>query len=120
LAAGPSTTSRPARLDSGPARWLLTSFTYGTKGYKYSEPGYREQQVGFEVGINFPEILKALGVKDSTWWGRSLFIFFNFIRIPYTQIGFYYDLIHGHWYGPGVGEQYDPGPGVPPAAAARR
>ena len=76
--------------------------------------------MGFEVGINFPEILTALGVKESTWWGRSLFLFFNFIRIPYTQIGFRYDVIHGHWYGPNVGEQYDPGPGLPPPAPAQR
>jgi len=96
----------------GLARWLLASFTYGTKGYKFSEPGYREQQVGFEVGINFPEILTALGVRQSTWWGRTLFIFFDFIRIPYTQIGVRYDVIHGSWYGPNVGEQYDPGPGA--------
>ena len=106
--------ARRMHFDPGPARFLLLSMTYGSKGYKSSLPEYREQQIGIEVGINFPEILTALGVRDTTWWGRCLFIFFNFVRIPYTQIGYRYDFIHQRWWGPNIGEQYDPGPGIAP------
>ncbi|MFY9553013.1 MAG: DUF2279 domain-containing protein, partial [Thermoanaerobaculia bacterium] len=102
------------RFNPGPARFLLLSFTYGSKGYRNSLPEFREQQVGVEIGVNFPEILTAIGVKDTTWWGRCLFIFFNVVRVPYTQIGYRYDVIHGRWYGPNIGEKYDPGPGIPP------
>ena len=35
---------------------------------------------------------------------------FNFVRIPFTQIGYYYDLNQGKWHGPSVGNEYDPGP----------
>ncbi|HEY4229731.1 MAG TPA: DUF2279 domain-containing protein [Thermoanaerobaculia bacterium] len=95
----------------GLARFLLVSVTYGTKGYRNSLIPYRQQQIGIEVGINFPQILAEIGVRDTSWWGRCLFIFFNAFRVPYTQIGTRYDFIHHEWHGPNVGEAYDPGPG---------
>ena len=101
-----------AHFDPGPARFLLLSMTYGTKGYKTSLPEYRQQQIGIEIGVNFPEILTAAGVKDTTWWGRALFILFNTLRIPYTQIGYRYDFVHQMWLGPDIGQEYDPGPGA--------
>jgi hypothetical protein len=110
--------ARRMKFDPGPARFLLVSMTYGSKGYKNSLPQYREQQIGIEVGINFPEILTAVGVRDTTWWGRCLFIFFNLVRIPYTQIGYRYDFIHHQWWGPNIGQEYDPGPGVAGGAGA--
>jgi hypothetical protein len=98
----------------GLARFLLVSVTYGTKGYRNSLIAYRQQQIGIEVGINFPQILTEVGVRDTTWWGRCLFIFFNSFRVPYTQIGMRYDFIHHEWHGPNLGEEYDPGPGAMP------
>lgn len=98
----------------GLARFLLVSVTYGTKGYRNSLIPYRQQQIGIEVGVNFPQILTEIGVRDTTWWGRCLFLFFNAFRVPYTQIGMRYDFIHHEWHGPNVGEAYDPGPGITP------
>ena len=45
----------------------------------------------------------------------------HFFRIR-TQIGFHYDVIHGKWYGPNIGETSDPGPGAtpPPSPAPGR
>jgi Predicted periplasmic lipoprotein (DUF2279) len=100
-------------VNPGPARFLLLSMTYSTKGYKHSLPEFRQQQIGIEIGVNFPQILTELGVKDTTWWGRGLFIFFNFFRVPYTQIGYRYDFVHQFWLGPNIGQEYDPGPGAP-------
>ena len=97
--------------DIGLARFLLVSVTYGTKGYRNSLIPYRQQQIGIEVGINFPQILTEIGVRDTTWWGRGLFMFFNAFRVPFTQIGMRYDFIHHEWHGPNIGETYDPGPG---------
>jgi hypothetical protein len=97
--------------DIGVARFLLLSVTYGTKGYRNSLIPYRQQQIGIEVGVNFPQILTELGVRDTTWWGRCLFLFFNAFRVPFTQIGMRYDFIHHAWHGPNIGEEYDPGPG---------
>ncbi|MGE5413711.1 MAG: DUF2279 domain-containing protein [Syntrophomonadaceae bacterium] len=93
--------------DPGPARFLLTSFVYMTKGFGYDPPlPSRYQEVGFEVGLNFPEILRALGVDRSTWWGDTLLRIFQFFRIPYTQIGAYYNLKNQKWYGPGAPYHY--------------
>ena len=74
-----------------------------TKGYGYDPPlAERYQQVGFEVGLNFPEILRAVGVQDTTRWGDALLRVFSFFRIPYTQVGAYYNLVNRKWYGPGA------------------
>ena len=59
------------------------------------------------------QILTEIGVRDTTWWGRGLFLFFNAFRVPYTQIGMRYDFIHHEWHGPNIGETYDPGPPAP-------
>jgi hypothetical protein len=103
--------ARRAKANIGLARFLLVSVTYATKGYRNSLIPYRQQQIGIEVGVNFPQILTEVGVRDTTWWGRCLFLFFNAFRVPYTQIGMRYDFIHHEWHGPNVGEEYDPGPG---------
>jgi predicted lipoprotein DUF2279 len=94
----------------GVARFLLVSMSYGSKGYRYSPPDFRQRQIGLEVGINFPEVLAAARVPEDRWWGRVLYFFFNFFRIPYTQIGVRYDLNHHEWHGPDAGNSYDPGP----------
>ncbi len=101
---------RAIALDPGAARFLLLSMTYGSKGYRYSLPEFRQRDIGIELGVNFPEILTAVGVPERSWWGRSLYMFFNFVRIPFTSIGFHYDLNHQKWHRPDAGNVYDPGP----------
>lgn len=96
--------ARRLRFDAGPARFLLASVTYGTKGYGYAPPlPVQERLLGFEVGLNMPEILNAVGVTETSWWGSLLHKALNFFRIPYTSFGFRYDLNHGRWHGPDTG-----------------
>jgi hypothetical protein len=95
------------RFNPGPARFFLVSVSYSAKGYPYADPVIRERQVGFELGINFQEILRAVGIRPEKWWSKALYLAFDILRIPYTQIGMYYDLNNGHWYGPGIGDQWD-------------
>jgi hypothetical protein len=91
----------------GVERFFLTSFVFFTKGFGYAPPlPSRYQEVGFELGINFPAILKEVGVTEETWWGQGLYAFFNFFRIPYTQVGAYYNLRNHKWYGPGAPYHY--------------
>jgi hypothetical protein len=98
---------RRMNADPGFARFFLTSFVFFTKGFGYDPPlPTRYQEVGFEVGLNFPEILKAFGVSESTWWGQGLIAIFNFFRFPFTQVGVYYNLFDGKWYGPGAPWHY--------------
>ncbi|HXJ83010.1 MAG TPA: DUF2279 domain-containing protein [Candidatus Methylomirabilis sp.] len=94
----------------GPLRYLLFSVTYGTKFYPTGEPDLRERQVGFEIGLNFEEILTSLGVRRDTWWGYGLHVVFDNTRFPFTSVGFQYDLNHHRWYGPGNGNQYSTTP----------
>lgn len=97
------------RLGSRPglARFFQGSFVFLTKGFGYEPPlASRYQQVGVELGLNFPEILKAAGVSDSTWWGDTLLRVFSFLRIPYTQVGAYYNFKNKNWYGPGAPYHY--------------
>ena len=95
------------RSEPGLERYLLLSFLFMTKGYGYDPPiPSRYQQVGLEIGLNFPEILKAAGVDDSTWWGDTLLRMFRFIRVPYTQVGAYYNFKNRKWYGPGAPYRY--------------
>jgi hypothetical protein len=91
----------------GPERFFQVSFVFFTKGFGY-EPALasRYQEVGLELGLNFPEILKAAGVSDSTWWGDTLLRVFSFLRIPYTQVGAYYNFKNKNWYGPGAPYHY--------------
>ena len=97
------------RMNGNPgfARFFLTSFVYFTKGFGYDPPlPTRYQEIGFEVGLNFPEILRAFGVSESTWWGQGLIAIFDFFRFPFTQVGVYYNLFDGKWYGPGAPNHY--------------
>lgn len=91
----------------GIERFFLTSFAYLTKGYGYAPPlPTRYQEVGVELGLDFSAILKAAGLKETTWWARGIYAFFNFFRIPYTQVGLYYNLKDHKWYGPGAPYHY--------------
>ena len=95
-------------LDPGPARFLLLSLTYTSKGYRYyPDRDLTERQVGMFVGVNFVEILKAAGVPKENLWQKALYFLFDVIRIPYTQIGYVYDLNHGRWHGPTIGSYPD-------------
>jgi hypothetical protein len=90
--------------DPGLARFLLLSVTYTSKGYRYEpDKDLTAREVGFFVGVNFVEILKTLRVPKEKLWQRALYFFFDVIRIPYTQIGYVYDLNHKRWYGPTIG-----------------
>ncbi len=108
---------RRAHFDPGPARFLLVSLTYGSKGYPYANPDVRERQIGVFVGVNFVQILREAGVPEEKWWGKIAYFLFDVIRIPYTQIGYQYDLNQGRWHGPSVGDRF---PGGAPAAPAIR
>jgi len=85
----------------GPIKYLLLSVTYGTKGYPGGADGQR--QVGFELGLNFSQMLNDLNVTRDRWWGYLLHVVFDNVRFPYTAVGFRYDLNHGRWYGPDAG-----------------
>lgn len=99
--------AKRTRFDAGPARFLLTSVTYETKGYGFVPPlPKRERLVGIEVGLNLPEILSAAGVPETTWWGSLAYKILNFFRIPFTSFGFRYDLNHHTWHGPDTGNKY--------------
>lgn len=91
----------------GPERFFQLSFIFLTKGFGYEPPlESRYQEVGLELGLNFPEILRAAGVNNSTWWGDTLLRMFQFFRIPFTQIGTYYNFKSQKWYGPGAAYHY--------------
>jgi len=96
--------ARRLHIKIGPLKYLLLSVTYGTKGYPSnpSNPG-TQRQVGVEVGLNFKQILDDLNVRRNTWWGYGLHVFFDNIRIPFSAVGYRYDLNHGKWHGPNSG-----------------
>jgi len=94
---------RRAGFNPGPARFLLLSTTYSSRGYPYAAPEQRQRQIGAFVGINFVEILRAAGMPRDPWWGKAVYFLFEVIRIPYTQIGVQYDLNHKQWSGPTIG-----------------
>jgi hypothetical protein len=98
--------ARRLHFNAGPARYLYFSVTYGTKGYPEAYVPLREKQVGFELGINFGQIVRDLGLPEDSWIGIGTYLFLDNFRIIYTQIGFYYDINHGRWHGPGVGNQH--------------
>jgi hypothetical protein len=87
------------RLSRGPSRFLMLSLTYGSRGYRELPPEQRERNVGLELGLNIPEILRSAGVPEDGvfWWLHALF---RFVRVPYSAIGFHYDLDHSRWHGP--------------------
>jgi hypothetical protein len=93
----------------GPARFLLLSMTYGSKGYRYSAAPLRERNVGAELGLNLREVLLAVGVPEKKWWGQGLLLLATYFRIPYTSFGWHYDLNHGKWSGPDTGDHFTPG-----------
>lgn len=93
----------------GPARFLLVSLTYDSKGFRYSPEDHQERNVGLDLGLNVPEILRAFGVRDDTWWGGPLLTALSIFRIPYTAFGFRYDLNHRRWSGWDTGDHFDPG-----------
>lgn len=95
--------ARRLHFNPGPARFLLLSATYGTNGYNRVAPALRQRLVGLEVGVNFSEICRSLGVPGETLWGEILYYFFDSFRIPYTAIGVRYDLNSGEWFGPTAG-----------------
>jgi len=95
--------ARRIHVDPGPARFLLVSVTYGTKGYPYSAPETRERQVGLEIGLHVTEVLRAIGVPENRWWSKPVYLVLDLVRIPYTAIGIRYDLNHGKWRGPDTG-----------------
>jgi len=91
----------------GIARFFLTSFVYYTRGFGYQPPlPSRYQECGVELGIDFPAILKAVNVPEDKWWGQGLYAFFSFFRIPFTQIGVYYNFKNKKWYGPSAPYHY--------------
>ena len=96
-------------LKPGPARFLLLSATYGTKGYRYSDEPLRQRNIGVEVGLNLREILLAVGVPEKPLWGKVLLTIATYFRFPYTSFGWHYDLNHGTWSGPDTGDKFDPG-----------
>jgi len=99
------------RLDLRPgiARYFLLSLNYGTNGYRYATADIRQRLLGVELGINFSAIAETLGVPEKKFWGRMIYLFFDTVRLPYTGIGFRYDLNHKKWYGPTAGRTpFDP------------
>ena len=88
-------------LNIGPLKYLLLSVTYGTRGYP-SDSG-TERRVGFEVGLDFKQMLDDLNVRRNTWWGYGLHLVADNVRFPYTAVGFRYDINRGRWHGPNAG-----------------
>jgi predicted lipoprotein DUF2279 len=95
--------ARRLRFNPGPARFLLLSATYGTNGYRLVAQDLRQRLVGLEVGVNFSEIFRSLGVPSEPLWGEVFYYFFDSFRIPYTAIGVRYDVNSGEWFGPTAG-----------------
>lgn len=93
----------------GPARFLYLSATYGVKGYPYGYPDTRERQIGIEIGLHLTEIMRAAGVPENRWWSKPIYVLLDLIRLPYTSIGYYYDLNHSKWRGPSNGESFPGG-----------
>src|SRR5215813_3191351 len=98
--------ARRANIAIGPLRYLLVSITYGTKGYPSGVPELRERQVGLEIGLNLAIILNDLGVRRDTWWGYALHVVCDNVRVPFTSVGFRYDLNSKRWRGPDNGNGF--------------
>lgn len=87
------------RAQPGPARYFLVSFAFRTDGYRFAPPERRERNLGVELGVNTPEVLRSLGVRASTWWGGPLLFLLEHFRLPYTAVGYHYDLNSRRWHG---------------------
>jgi len=98
--------ARRLNLNIGPLRYLLLSATYGTKGYATESQALEERQIGFEIGLNLEEVLLDIGVRRDTWWGYMAHVVLDNVRIPFTSVGFQYDLNGKRWRGPGNGNSY--------------
>jgi hypothetical protein len=98
--------ARRAGFAPGPARFLLLSATYGSKGYGYSAPALRERQVGIELGLHVTELMRAARIPEDRWWSKPLYFIFDVFRLPYTAVGFRYDLNHHRWRGPDSGDTF--------------
>ena len=98
--------ARRLNLSVGPLRYLLVSVTYSTKGYPSGLLELRERQVGFEIGLNLAIILNDLGVRRDTWWGYALHVVCDNVRVPFTSVGFRYDLNSKRWRGPDNGHGF--------------
>ncbi|KAA0256608.1 MAG: DUF2279 domain-containing protein [Acidobacteria bacterium] len=92
--------------EPGLGRLFLASLTYATKGYGWVEEPYRQRQVGLEVGLDLPELLRAVGLKEDRWWQRALLTVLRYLRLPYTAIGVRYDLNSGRFHGPDTGDSF--------------
>lgn len=89
----------------GLARFLLLSASFETKGYALSPPEQRQRNLGIELGPNFPEILRAIGVREDTWWGKSLLGLLTYYRPPLSTFGIRYDFNARRWRGPDAGNK---------------
>ena len=98
--------ARRLNLNIGPLRYLLLSATYATKGYATGSQALEERQIGFEIGLNLEEALLDVGVRRDTWWGYMLHVVLDNVRVPFTAVGFQYDLNGKRWRGPGNGNSY--------------
>lgn len=93
-----------ADVDPGLARYLMVSATYSTRGYGWVQDDYRQRQLGLELGLDLPEILRGLGLRDDRWWKRAILTSLKYLRLPFTAVGFRYDLNSGTWMGPDCGD----------------
>lgn len=87
----------------GPARYLLVSVRWDTQGYHFHPPEERQQNIGFEVGLDVAGIVRGLGLRSDRLWKKAILGFLDYFRLPFTSIGYRYDLIHGRWHGPAAG-----------------
>jgi hypothetical protein len=96
------------KADPGWARYLLFSMTYGSKGYGgFVQEWVRQRLLGFEIGLDLYEVVRALGVPPDTWWGAPILGFFRYFRVPFTGIGFQVELNSGRIKGPNSFHRFD-------------
>lgn len=88
----------------GAARYLLVSTTFQVRGYNELAPELRQRHLGLELGLNLPEILRAIGLRETKWWARPVLLFLEHFRVPYSAIGIRYDVNGRRWSGPDFGD----------------
>jgi hypothetical protein len=93
---------------AGPGRFFLFSLTYNTRGYGFVRDEFRQRNIGLDVGLDLPEIARALGVREERFPGKQLLFVLRYFRLPFTAVGFRYDLNHRRFHGPDGGEGYSP------------
>ena len=62
--------------------------------------------MGIEIGLDFEQILDDLRVTRRTWWGYALHVVFDNVRVPFTAVGYRFDLNHNRWRGPNNGNTF--------------